>query len=355
MNRSNLILSGLLAISLAWAFGVTREPAEPSSDRLVPVWSIEPGQVRRIEYQSGTTRVSLDVRGSDYPPLWLETETTGPVPPLPGKAASDAKKTIMATVRSAFKVHPQTERVVIGISELKAVRDLGAADKLKLADFGLAPENTPGALRIESKDGQTSLKLSLGANGPGQATRYVLSARDNHVYLVRQAAFSNLASPLSLMDRELLPVPVTEADQIEIRMGGQTLTLHRLGDKKAPPPPAPKLQRVGEPPAPTAPVNWGRVESAKDGEPSLLAVANAVAAIKVVRYDAGASKLDPAQASLTVVLRKAPALDVTLNLYEGKGAEASAVSSYTVRPVVVQGAAVKALKDVAKTALGRGK
>jgi hypothetical protein len=344
MTRANWILLGLLVASLGWAFGASREASDATGERGVPVWKLEPGQVRRIEYQAGPVRVAMAVRGSDLPQLWVETETSAAVPAPAAKGAAAPKKEATVSVKDAFKGGPLAERMLQSLASLQAVRDIGAAEKLKLADFGLAG-NASGTLRIERAGNEAPLRLDLGASGPGQATRYGLSSRDNHVYLLRQSLLQNLANPRPMMDRELLPVPVQEADQLELRLGGQTLTLYRLN---APPVAAGSAR-------PSAAVSWGRSAQDPHGDVALSAVATALGGIKAVRYEANSPPLDPAKAALTVTLKKGPALIVEARFYETKTGEAPAISNYTVRPVAVSAALVKTLMDATRAAMTRNK
>ncbi len=332
MNRWTWMLLGLLVASLAWAYGASQRPRAPGEERLETVWQVPPEQVQRLEYRSGETRVTVAVEprqvgtGNYY---WVEGEGLSRVPPGRPGSRRAAPPEPAQPAKDAFQGSAQTQRFVEEMANLQAVRVLGPAKGMNLPDFGLSGEGT-AYLSLERRGGQPPLRLDLGAVSPGSATRYALSSQDNRVYLVRSAAFRNLQNARRLMDRELLPFPLSEAQRIEVQLGSARFSMYRLN------------VAANEPNA------WGASAQDEEGDPALQEVFNGLLRIKVSRYLPDVPPPDKATATLVATVTKGTEPPAVLTLYPVRNDEGVAVTTYTQRPVALNSGLVNSLLQHAR-------
>jgi hypothetical protein len=230
----------------------------------------------------------------------------------------------------AFKGGPQAQRFLEEVANLQAIRVLGPAKGLNLADFGLGPDNK-SYVSLE-RSGGAPLRVELGAVSVGGTARYALSSADGKVYLVRAGSLRTAANVRRFMDRELLPFPIQEAQRIDLQMGDRKLSLYRLE--------VPNNQ----------PNRWGRAPKDTAGDPALQEVVNNLLRIKAVHYLTDAPNLEKATPVLTATITKGNEPPAVIRIYAEKGDEAPALSSYTERPVALTGSLVKPLLERARAA-----
>jgi hypothetical protein len=327
MNRSTVILLAALAASLAWAYGSTRRSPVPAEQATQPVWKVASADIKQASYQSGETRVRLTAEPRANRPgrfLWIEGEGLPAVQPL-RRSKKRKPQQPQPPTQDAFQGGPPAQGLLEEIANLQAIRVLGAAKDFKLEDFGLGGSNQD--FLVLDLRGGTSLRLELGTLSAGNAARYVLSAMDNRVYLVRNAPFRRLSNPRRMMDRELFPFPPQEAQQLEIETGGRRLVLHRLNLS------AKEVNR------------WGHAAGDAAGDPALQQVVNALVRIKAVRYlpeNLGTGQGAP---GLTVTALKSGEPPAVLRIYADGKEETPARSDHTVRPVALNKDLIKVLRE----------
>jgi hypothetical protein len=306
-------------------------------ERLEPVWQVPAGQVQRLEYRSGETRIAITVQPRKDRPgnyVWVEGEGLPAIPARRPRGRGEPPPAQNEPPADAFQGGVQAQRFVEEMANLQAVRSLGPAKGLNLQDFGL-PGDGKAFLALEQRAGKAPLRLDLGAVSAGNLTRYGLSSQDNRVYLIRNATLRALTNVRRFMDRELFPFPVAEAQRIELQMGSARLTLHRLNVPATDPNP------------------WGASAQDEEGSPALQEIVNDLMRIKVVRYLPGAAEPDKSTAVLTALLYKGADRPAILSLYPARAGETPAVSSHTERPVALNVGLVNTLLQHARTAAGK--
>ncbi len=337
MNRSTWMLLALLLASLAWAYGASQLPRSAGEERLEPVWQVPADQVQRLEYRSGESRIAITVEPRKDGPgtyLWVQGEGLPATPSRRPRGRGEPPQKPDEPSKEAFQGGAQAQRFVEDMANLQAVRNLGPAKDLNLQEFGLTGEGT-AYLALERRAGKSPLRLDLGAVSAGNLARYGLSSQDNRVYLIRNAALRTLSNPRRLMDRELFPFPVPEAQRIEVQRGNAHLSLHRL---KVPP---------------TDPNAWGSSAQDEEGNPALQEIVNGLMRIKAIRYLPDAAEPDKATATLSATLFKSGERPAVLAIYPARNDEALAVSSHTERPVALNLGLVNSLLQQARTAAAK--
>ena len=401
MTRSHAILAGLLVLALAWAFALTQSewwPAQ-SAERPIPLWSVEGQDIARVEYVEGASKVVLKVDPSVRLPdgsagVWIEAEglfaepdgPNNPVPPNPharpvpppakekrnrrGGAELDRPRAMLvstegkpagpapqaASVPNAKPVAHVTmrggvfaARILKELGHVTALRDLGRPTETQRATFGLA--KPLGYLRIERTSGE-ALTLDLGAVSVGAVTRYGMMRSGDKAYLVNLGLLRNFEHPRRLMDREWVPFALSDAKQIEAKIGAKKLTVYQLDLPRS------EVQR------------WSRTPGAAKGEADALKWVQALMGVKVLDYgDAKSGTAKQAELIEITVLpgepkaapnaiapqAPAPANPVTLTIFKPDAKDtqiAQAVSGYTVSPVSLSLPAVQAIVDQARALLG---
>jgi hypothetical protein len=335
MTRGTWILLALLVASLAWAFGATRQGTPTGKETLETVWNVPVGEIKKVDYRSGETRVTLSVtprKSGQGNFVWVDGAGLRTAPAPQRKRGRKQEPPAEQPAQDAFQGGPQAQRFLEEIANLQAVRVLGPAKNFKLEDFGLAGENK-AQLTVERGSGAAPLRLDLGSVSAGNSTRYALSSTDNRVYLVRNNSFRGITNVRRFMDRELFPFPIQEAQRIELQERGRKVTLYRL---EVPP---------------TEAKRWGRTPQDKTGDPALQEVVNNLLRIKALRYLPDGAPAGTAAPTLTVTVVKGNEPPSTLTLYPERQDEVPGVSTHTERPVALNTGLVKTLLERARAAL----
>src|SRR5579863_2894006 len=61
MTRAHGILAAVLVLALAWAFALTQDSwwRPQSADKPIPLWTVEPQDITRIEYTEGASHIVM--------------------------------------------------------------------------------------------------------------------------------------------------------------------------------------------------------------------------------------------------------------------------------------------------------
>jgi hypothetical protein len=222
MGKSLTGLALLLAGALSWAYLLTHPLGDAPPSDLVEVWKVAPRRIERITFRNENVSVVLEPNWEkgDTPYVWIRTERERRPSRQRGKPPGKSEKTPEAKiVKSGFKGNAQSGKVLRDFAALQAGRVIGKREALDAGEFGL--DKPQGTLRLERKGDDPPLELTLGALTYGKHMRYALSARDENVYLFRQALFAKLMrANQSLYDRALFSVPPQQALRIRIIKGG---------------------------------------------------------------------------------------------------------------------------------------
>ncbi len=314
-NRTMLALAAVLIVSLGWAAWISR-PSVHNDAQAASVWKLEPKDLRRLTLEEGGTKVVIDVTpasGPDFPMLWVQSQSAG--------TAAAGGRPPTPPVSEAFKGGAQAWTLLKQLAQLEATRRVGKADKVNLADLGLA---TPaGQLTLEVQGDPAPHQLKLGAMPYGNVARYVQA--DGQVYLIGATPLRQLTAGTQLLDREWSPFPVQDARRLIVRQGRRSASLWKLD----------------LPPA--EPNRWARQPNASAGDAALQEFVSALLQLKVQSYRSPGKKFDPAQPELEVQMFRAAEAnpEVWLRIYPGDALQQPGQSSYTGRPVVFPAASAR--------------
>jgi Domain of unknown function (DUF4340) len=338
MNRGHAILAAAVLAAALWAYFVAHPlgGGAPSGRSSVRVWDVPERQAASVTYRDGPVQVTLQSRweaGADKPYVWVLSQLTKvahPTPAKPGQKAPPAGPAEQAEVSTeAFKGNAAAEQALKGFASLTAERDLGKLASLDAKSLGFPAKDA--SLQL-TPAGKPPLKLELGRLTFGDAGRYAHNPADDRVYLLPAQQLRRLVTArVTFVDRELLAFLPEQAERMELRAGGLQRTFHRLA-------------KAGQ---------WGATADAARPDPSAAVLATALPQLKVLRYRPESEPAPASPPALEVHLfRSGGGVEETwLRLYDGQGATATAVSSYTQRPVEVSGPIVKQLLEKARAAL----
>jgi hypothetical protein len=274
-RRTIAVQALLLAGALVWAYGVSHPSRDRPSgpDRAFTLWSLSPEEVSRVRILLDKTQLDLEPLGDgDRPYLWVTARL--PVAPPQGRAPEEepGEPEGARGPRLQFKGNASAEQAFASLTTLLAQRRIGALEELKGEAFGLPSEAE--FIEIERRDGDP-LRLNLGGTTYGDMYRYAHFTRDGSVYLIRQSLLQNLArTPARMMDRELFPFPVPQAERAELRSSEKVVSFWRL------PGAAPDSDE------------WGDAPEAGTGDPAMRGFMDDLARLKVAGY----LEREPAQA-----------------------------------------------------------
>ncbi len=332
MPRSLIVLAGLLAAALVWAFLLVHPPGGGPSDSSVRVWRAEPREVERLIYRDGATEVALESdwsTGGDAPLIWVRTVRPRPVrrpAPKPGesagrpraKAQAESQAQSPGKLESVFRGNAAAAELLRRFSTLDARRAIGNLEQLDGEAFGLpAPGRT---LRLELRGGREPLELEIGGATYGKLMRYGQRPRSGSVYLFHEAPFGRLhRARATLFDRALFPFPVRTAARIRISSAGAAKELWRLGG--------------GDPP------RWGAGPDDGEGSQAFALFVNALTKLKAVLYltQEGASGVSGVAPAMEIELfsEESSTPRAWLRIFPGEGGVTNARSSHTIRKVRV--------------------
>ena len=324
MRRSLIVLAGLLAAALVWAFLLAHPPGGGPSESSVRVWRTGPREVERLVYRDGSAEVALEPdwsKGGNAPLIWVHTARPRPAP-KPGQSAgrqkAGAKAESGGMLETVFRGNAAAADLLRRFSTLEARRAIGNLKQLDGEAFGLpAPERT---LRLELSGGREPLELEIGGATYGDLMRYGQQPQSGSVYLFQEALFGRLKrARATLFDRGLFPFPVQTAARIRISSAGAAKELWRLGG--------------GNPP------RWGAGPGDGEGSQAFAAFVNVLTKLKAVLYlpreDAsGVGGVAPAM-EIELFGEEGGAPRAWLRIFPGEGGVTNARSSHTIRMVRV--------------------
>lgn len=265
MNRPVLVHGLLLGLALVAAYFVwTRDPS--TSEDEIPILSVRSG-LDRVVYSAPERTVEInrkkDDQGSYY---WIRAEkveekpVTPPKPPAPpakpdagpaAKPAGDKDKNAKPTaakpadggpaaaakpdagppakpaktkVRKVqeFKGNKAAEDLMKALSNLAAIRSLGAVEPDKLKAFEL--EKSEKTLTLVT--GSSPRTLIVGGNTYGNMDVYIQDKQDKRVYVVRPRQLQDLQyAEFRLVDRDLHAFPGADVERAMISTGKAKKTL----------------------------------------------------------------------------------------------------------------------------------
>jgi hypothetical protein len=325
MPRGILILAGLLAGSLLWAYLLVNPIGDGASSSTVSVWQVDLRKVARLIYRNGPTTVTLEPRwqeGRETPFVWVRTES-GPAKPA-AKRKRGARK-------SVFKGNSAAEKLLNQFASLEAKRAVGALEGLQAEDFGLSAGEH--SLQLELAGQTEPLTLELGGTTYGNLMRYVHAPGDGKVYLFHESRFGRLArARATLFDRELFPVSPVAAKRLKISGAGAEKDLWRLAGERD--------------------NQWGDGPDDVEGNPDMAAFVNALKNLKSAAYfaEGAAPELDETDPDMEITLFHAQggARPAWLRLYRRSESETLAQASFS-------GGVVKVSRRLAKSVLDKGK
>ncbi|HKI99335.1 MAG TPA: DUF4340 domain-containing protein [bacterium] len=335
MRRHHAILAVLVLAATVWAYFVAHPLSgrAPKLSRSVQVWDVPPQSVTALTLREGKDRVALQPqwKDADAPPyIWVQTETTmqrQAPPATPGRKQGPPPA---PTVESAaFKGNATAHQILVALASLTAQRDVGPYQGLDAKQFGLPNEDD--TLELTRGD-KPALKMQLGRLTYGETGRYVRDLADGHVYLLPVRELRRLkAARAAMMDRDLLGYSPEQADRIELHAADRSRTLFRLA-------------KAGQ---------WGEKPDAAQGDSNMAALVATLQRVKVMRYLGTGEAAPTGKPDLEVRLARADGKNGQdwLRLYAGKGVEATAVSSYTQRPVEVPRQIVQQVLDKSRALL----
>lgn len=227
MSRGILVLAGLLAASLVWAYLLVNPLGEGASTSSVSVWKVQAREIARLIYRKGATKIVLEPTweaGQDTPYIWVRSESkTRSGRKFPRKAPGDPS----STKAESFKASIRANRILKKFANLEAKRAVGDLKILKAADFGLPSFNH--TLRLEFSSSREPLILELGNATYGNHMRYAVVSGAGRVVLLLENSLRELERARStLFDRELFPVAPNLADRLSIRRGRKSKDMWRI-------------------------------------------------------------------------------------------------------------------------------
>jgi hypothetical protein len=184
MTRSVTQHAVLLAVALAAAaLTWTAEEEDPTSRETISVWDRSADEITGIAYRSGPDSVDVERRGTgEEAYLWGRQTSLAPptIPPSPDDSA-DAAPPPAVTQVDEYPVGDSGPEVMDRLARLRALRDLGAADSTKKADYGLA--GMEPSLTVRFDDG-TARTLVFGEAIVGGGALYALDVEEDHIYVL---------------------------------------------------------------------------------------------------------------------------------------------------------------------------
>ena len=328
MRRSLIVLAGLLAAALVWAFLLAHPPGGGPSESSVRVWRAEPREVERLVYRDGATEVALEPdwsTGGDAPLIWVRTARPRPAPKPAvsagrpqAKAQAESPAESQKMLESVFRGNAAAAELLRRFSTLEARRAIGNLEQLDGEAFGLpAPGRT---LRLELRGGQEPLELEIGGATYGNLMRYGQQPHSGSVYLFHEAPFGRLnRARATLFDRALFSFPAQTAARIRISSAGAAKELWRLGG--------------------SGPPQWGAGPDAGEGSRAFALFVNALTKLKAVLYltqegESGVGGMAPAM-EIELFGKESGTPRSWLRIFPGEGGVTNARSSHTVRMVRV--------------------
>jgi hypothetical protein len=233
MKKSVMVHAGLLVASLAAAaLTWTAEEVDPTDRATVSVWDRGAEEIVALSFRSGIDSVDVERRaegGEEY--LWGRQTTRAPDQAIPPPIDSvTGQPTTIRTMTEEYPVGEGGPELIERLARLRALRDLGAADSIKRATYGLA--GTEPSLTIRFEDG-SQRTLVFGNAVVGGGARYVLVAEDEHIYVLS----ADLVSPFeagagALRLTKYQPFQPEQVAAVTIRGGGaeRTMSARQSGD-----------------------------------------------------------------------------------------------------------------------------
>jgi hypothetical protein len=193
MRRLNLVLGGILALTLFMAYQIWTEEASPvltSGD--FTIWRGEVSQVDSITYtfRRGHTRIE---RRTD--PQWGEY--------FWGAASSSDPDTLNFVPSPGFLVGVDGRPLVASLANLMAVREFGELGEDALEEYGFSSDST-ATLRVYFRDG--AREVAVGGVSHGSSDRYALDPATGRAFVLANEVFNLLEGGARFLQERRLHV-----------------------------------------------------------------------------------------------------------------------------------------------------
>jgi hypothetical protein len=228
-----VIIHGLLALfGLGFAYQTwSREPDAEEAPGAVTVAECREGDLRTLELESTTTRVTVEPqRQGDDALYWITTQKkpadAAKKPPDAGAAEPVKEDETLKPKR--FLANAAFKDYLKRLAPLRAVQGLGELPKEKLADFGFDKVETKLKLQCGDAAGK-AIELEAGAKTFGSGQRYVRDAKSKQAYLFGDEVVSDLQSAqFKFMQTDLHVFEPTEIEEVSVDVRGtKKRLLHR--------------------------------------------------------------------------------------------------------------------------------
>jgi len=228
-SRGMEIHLALLGVALAGAwFSWFSEADEPSPEGEVTLWDLGAAPIEKISYTSEKLKAVITAQPGDdgaasY--FWAKSERAA----TPAKGA--APKTAAAEpIKKSFRISRDgAKKAREGFGKLIALRNLGALDTDKRADFGLAP---PLAEVVVTAGGQPHT-LHVGIQAHGANLRYVCTA-DNTCFVMKGGLLDDLKwADSRLYERNLFRQVKKDIVGLKVLCNDQSIAWTREVDESA--------------------------------------------------------------------------------------------------------------------------
>lgn len=259
----------LLAVVLiaAWVTWTSDEPAD-TTEATIPVWDHDPGDVTAVSFESAERSLQVERRETDERSyLWARQTTRLAPPPQPtsdtttstadtttsteaadtGAAvtavaaaddanAADDTDAVADSVAADSAAAQERERVdeypvgdegdslIERFAQLRAVRDLGAADDELRDAYGLA--DSAATVTVRFRDGGERT-LALGNTAIGGSDRYVLDVERDRIFAVPVTLIRPLETGSALRLTEYQTFEADDVARVTVGAGGAERTMER--------------------------------------------------------------------------------------------------------------------------------
>ncbi len=209
MRNDFLIYLGLLLVSLTGAYYVSLPRTEILSGQVQWI-DVDPKSIESVEWKSGLKQVIAKRFNAEAFMISL-TE--------PDKDAKEGSAKVVE-----FRANEKFDEFLKFFRPLVALREIGKAADLKLADYGLDASDL-SEIVLKSGDGDL-MGLKLGSKAFGSRNVFALDVKAKVVLLLDSEAIENFEkAKLRMMQKNAVDLGEDGFDRVALTVGEKTLTL----------------------------------------------------------------------------------------------------------------------------------